>query len=44
MVLRWSATALVETEKHFKRIMGYKQLWMLQSYLEGKGTNVELAA
>jgi len=35
MVLRWAATALVETEKRFRRIMGYKQLWILKSYLDG---------
>jgi transposase-like protein len=35
MVQRWAATALVETEKHFRRIMGYKQLWILKSYLDG---------
>jgi transposase-like protein len=36
MALRWAATALVETEKHFRRIMGYKHLWMLKSYLDGE--------
>jgi transposase-like protein len=35
MVLRWTATALVETEKNFRRIMGYKHLWILKSYLDG---------
>ena len=35
MALRWAATALVATEKHFRRIMGYKQLWILKSYLDG---------
>jgi hypothetical protein len=34
MALRWAATALVETEKRFRRIMGYKQLWILKSYLD----------
>jgi len=24
----------LETEKHFQRIGGYKQLWMLKSYLD----------
>ena len=24
MVLRWAAAAYLETEKHFRRIMGYK--------------------
>ncbi len=34
MVLRWASAAFLETEKHFKRIGGYKQLWMLKSYLD----------
>lgn len=29
MVLRWAAAALLMTEKNFRRIMGYKDLWML---------------
>jgi transposase-like protein len=34
MVLRWVASALIETEKSFRRIMGCEQLWMLESYLD----------
>lgn len=34
MVLRWVASAAVETEKSFRRIMGYEQLWMLQTSLD----------
>lgn len=34
MVCRWAATALLETEKHFKRIMGYEQLWILKAHLD----------
>ena len=34
MVLRWVASALLKTEKSFRRIMGCEQLWMLQSYLD----------
>ena len=34
MVLRWATAAFLETEKHFKRIGGYKQLWILKSYLD----------
>lgn len=33
MVLRWTAGGFLTTEKHFQRIGGYKQLWMLKSYL-----------
>jgi putative transposase len=34
MVLRWATAAFLETEKHFQKIGGYKQLWMLKSYLD----------
>lgn len=34
MVLYWSATAWLETEKHFKRIQGYRELWVLKSALD----------
>ncbi len=34
MVLRWATVALLETEKHFHRIGGYKQLWVLKAYLD----------
>jgi putative transposase len=33
MVLRWVASALLTMEKRFRRIMGYQQLWMLESVL-----------
>jgi putative transposase len=33
MVLRWAASALLITEQHFKRIMGYRDLWMLKAAL-----------
>jgi putative transposase len=38
MVLRWAAAALLATEKSFRRIMGYKDLWMLKAAL---GRNAE---
>jgi len=34
MVLRWVASALIATEKSFRRIMGHEQLWMLKSHLD----------
>jgi len=34
MVLRWAAAALLETEKSFRKIMGYKDLWMLKAVLD----------
>jgi putative transposase len=33
MVLRWAAAALLMTEKNFRRIMGYQDLWMLKAAL-----------
>ena len=43
MLLRWVATALIETEKSFRRIMGYEQLWMLKSYLDDSAESGEVA-
>jgi transposase-like protein len=34
MVLRWAAAALLDTEKGFRRLMGYRDLWMLQTALD----------
>lgn len=34
MVLRWLAAAYIETEKHFRRIQGFKDLWMLDAALK----------
>jgi transposase-like protein len=33
MVLRWAASALLATEKNFRRLMGYQDLWMLKAAL-----------
>jgi putative transposase len=40
MVLRWAASALLMTEQHFRKIMGYRELWMLKAAL---GRNQETA-
>jgi hypothetical protein len=37
MVLRWFAAGYLETEKHFRRIMGYEQLWVLKAKLQELG-------
>lgn len=34
MVMRWMAAAYLDTEKHFRRIMGYEDLWMLDAALK----------
>jgi transposase-like protein len=41
MVLRWAATAYLETEQHFRKIIGYRDLWMLQAALDEKEAQVE---
>jgi transposase-like protein len=34
MALRWAAAAFVETEKSYRRIIGYDQLWILKAHLD----------
>ena len=34
MVLRWAASGLLATEKSFRRILGYEQLWILKAFLD----------
>jgi len=34
MVLRWAAAAFLMTEKSFRKIQGYRDLWMLKAALE----------
>ena len=34
MVMRWAVAGFLATEQNFKRISGYKQIWMLKSYLD----------
>jgi hypothetical protein len=36
MVLRWAASAFLATEKNFRRIMGYRDLWMLKAALDNR--------
>jgi len=35
MAKRWMAAAFLDMEKHFRRIMGYRDLWALKAILEG---------
>jgi len=39
MVVRWTASALLDMEKNFKRIMGYQQLWILEAKLKELNEN-----
>ena len=34
MVLCWAGAALLMTEQHFRRMMGYRDLWMLKAALD----------
>ena len=34
MALRWAAASFVETEKSYRRIIGFDQLWMLKAHLD----------
>lgn len=43
MALRWAAAGFVETEKHYRRIMGYQQLWMLKAALDESLAGEDLA-
>jgi hypothetical protein len=35
-VLRWVAAAFLATKKNFRRIQGYRDLWMLKAKLESE--------
>ena len=44
MVRRWVASSFLAAEKGFRRIMGYKHLWMLKAALDEKVDQKEKAA
>jgi transposase-like protein len=44
MVLRWMASAFLRTEKHFKRIMGHRDLWALEATLNPVATTSQKVA
>ena len=39
MVLRWAASAFLASEKSFRRLMGWQQLWMLEACLNESQTS-----
>ena len=43
MPSRWAAAAFLETEKHFNRIMGYRDLWALKAILDGEQVKTKKA-
>jgi hypothetical protein len=36
MVRRWVAAAFLKTEKNFRRILGYRDLWMVKAKPENE--------
>ena len=44
MVKRWAAISLLEAEKNFHKIMGFRDLWMLDAVLKEEVDNSEKAA
>jgi putative transposase len=34
MVVRWVSASLLDMEKRFRRVMGYQQLWILETHLD----------
>ena len=38
MAVRWAAAAFLDAEKNYRRIMGYKDLWILKAHLDELGT------
>ena len=44
MVLRWVASGFLATEKNFRRLMGYTDLWILASALDRHVDQEGLAA
>ena len=35
MPARWSAAAFLQSEKSYRKIMGYRELWALKAILDG---------
>ena len=44
LVRRWAAAAFLDTEKSFRKIMGYKDLWMLDAILNPANATASKAA
>jgi hypothetical protein len=44
MALRWAATGLLATEKQFRRIVSYRELWTLKAVFDKHETGEQVAA
>ena len=42
MALRWAAASFIETEKSYRRIVGFDQLWMLKAHLDDREPVAEM--
>ena len=42
MALRWAAGAMIETEKSYRKILGYRHLWILKAHLEDQEPVAEM--
>src|SRR5581483_8516183 len=42
MVLRWAAACFLDAEKNFRRIMGHKELWILEASLSDRQGDVAI--
>ena len=42
MALRWAAACFVETERNYRRIAGFDQLWMLRVHLDDREPVAEM--
>ena len=40
MVVRWAAAAFLDAEENYRRIMGYKDIWILKAHLDESSTSV----
>ena len=38
MAVRWAAAPFLDAEKGYRRIMGYRDLWMFKAHLDELGT------
>ena len=44
MMLRWAASTFLDVEKRFRRILGYRDLWVLKAILDDKHVDKEKEA
>ncbi|MCJ7627902.1 MAG: IS256 family transposase [Longimicrobiales bacterium] len=42
MALRWAAGAFIETEKSYRKILGYRHLWILKAHLDDQEPVAEM--